>query len=211
MKNIIKNLFAIALLMSLSSVAMAQEQSATITANASVISDIAVGADKQNIDFSDIIVGTAKFISAFDQSVTLQNGEGVETGTEQIGWFDISVSTGVNVDLTLTVPTELSDGSNTLPISFDATQFNTGADLNGFVTADDPSTNTSPSQVTGGEATSFTPNNSGIDPTEWNLDNPFTMPSGTVYLVLGGEVSSASDQTVGSYSADITLTATITD
>lgn len=197
--------------MSLSSVAMAQEQSATITANASVISDIAVGADKQNIDFSDIIVGTAKFISAFDQSVTLQNGEGVETGTEQIGWFDISVSTGVNVDLTLTVPTELSDGSNTLPISFDATQFNTGADLNGFVTADDPSTNTSPSQVTGGEATSFTPNNSGIDPTEWNLDNPFTMPSGTVYLVLGGEVSSASDQTVGSYSADITLTATITD
>ena len=188
---------------------MAQSQGATITANASVISDIAVGADKQNIEFGKIIVGTSKYISAFYQSVTLQFGEGT-TGGEQIGWFDISVTTGVNVDLALSVPTGLSDGTHSMAINFYSDPFALTGSLNGFVTADDPNSVTTANAVTGGESTEFTPNDE-LSPTEWSLDNPFEMPSGTVYMVLGGEINSGASQPAGSYTGNITLMATITD
>jgi len=211
MKRIKPLLLVAALITGVNSVAMAQSATATIEASATVISDITVTSG-QDIDFGDIIVGTAKFISAFNQSTTLENGNGT-TGNEQVGWFEISVTEGVNVDLTLDVPVNLTDaGSNTLPISFDSAQFSVFGDLNGLVTADDPSSATNPTAVSGANGADFTPNNGGTNPTEWTLNTPFTMPTGgTAYLVLGGQVSAGESQAVASYDGTITLTATITD
>jgi len=217
MKKLTTLLFAVTLLVGFSSVTMAQSSdNATISANANVVQDMVVGNESENLEFNNILVNSAKFIDATDGSVDASaTGTGAAadgiTGGETRGYFSIEIISGTNVDVTLTVPSNLEDGSsNTLQIGFDETGIGdeTG-NLNGLLTETEPTGTASVTAITGGAGSNFT---FASGDGEWDLDSAFTMPSnGKVYLALGGEVSATSDQELGSYAGDITLTATVAD
>ncbi|MFD2532937.1 hypothetical protein [Gracilimonas halophila] len=204
MKKLTILLFAVTLLVGFSSVTMAQStDNATISANANVVQDMVVGNEFEDLEFNNILVNSAKFIDATDGTVT---ANGV-TGGETRGYFSIEIISGTNVDLTLDVPLNLEDGSsNTLSIDF-SDNGDAGTDLNGLVTETKPVGNASVTAITGATGSDFT-----LTTGVWVLDSEFAMPSGgLVYLALGGQVTATSDQEVGSYTGDITLTATVAD
>ncbi|MDR9408297.1 MAG: hypothetical protein RI573_05580 [Balneolaceae bacterium] len=213
MKKLKTLLFTATLLVGFSSVSMAQStDNATITANANVVQDMVVGNEFEDLEFNNILVNSAKFIDATDGSVDASaTGTGAAadgiTGGETRGYFSIEIADGTNVDLTLEVPSDLEDGnSNTLTIDFSDTG-DGGTDLNGLLTETEPTGTASVTAITGGAGSNFT-----LASGEWDLDSAFEMPSGgKVYLALGGEVSASSTQTLGSYTGDITLTATVAD
>ena len=212
MKKLTTLLFAVTLLVGFSSVTMAQSSDeATISANANVVDDIVVGNEVQDLEFNNILVNSAKFIDAEDGTVdasatgTAGTDDGI-TGGETRGYFSIEIAEGVEVNVELTVPSNLKDDSNnTLEIDFDESGIDdeTG-NLNGLLTEDEPTGTESVSAITGGEGDDFTYDNG-----EWTLDNVEMPKSGKVYLALGGEVSATIDQQSGSYEGDITLTATV--
>ena len=212
MKKLTTLLFAVTLLVGFSSVTMAQSSdNATISANANVVQDMVVGNDTNDIEFNNILIGSGKFINAADGTVdataasTSGTVNGV-TGGEARGWFDISIVAGTSVDLSLAVPSTLVKGEDTLDFSVGASGFD-NEDLNGLLTETKPTGTTTVTAITGAAGTDF----SFTDGT-WTLDTAFEMPAGgTVYLALGGETFAASDQELGSYSGDITLTATVAD
>ena len=215
MKKLTTLLFAVTLLVGFSSVTMAQtsEDDATISANANVVQDMVVGNDTNDIEFNNILIGSGKFIDAADGTVdataasTSGTVNGV-TGEEERGWFDISIAAGTSVDLSLAVPSTLVKGDDTLDFSVGAIGFD-NEELNGLLTETKPTGTTTVTAITGAAGTDF----SFTDGT-WTLDTAFEMPAdGTVYLALGGETFADSEQELelGSYSGDITLTATVAD
>lgn len=211
MKKLTTLLFAVTLLVGFSSVAMAQSSdNATISANANVVQDMVVGNEFEDLEFNNILVNSAKFIDATDGSVDATTGtaDGI-TGGETRGYFSIEIISGTNVDLTLDVPSNLEDdNSNTLQIGFGETGIGdeTG-NLNGLLTETEPTGTESVSAISGGAGSNFS-----LASGEWDLDSEFAMPSGgLVYLALGGEVQASSNQELGSYTGDITLTATVAD
>lgn len=212
MKKLTTILFAGTLLVGFSSVTMAQStDNATINANATVVQDMVVGNDTNNIEFNNILKGSGKFITAADGSVdaaaatTSGSVDGV-TGGEERGWFDISIVAGTNVALNLDVPSNLLNGAETLSFSVGTSGFD-NTDLNGMLTATKPTGTTAVTAITGGAGTGFTFGNG-----TWSLDSAFTMPAGgTVYLALGGETFASTTQALGNYSGDLTLTATVAD
>lgn len=212
MKKLTTILFAGTLLVGFSSVTMAQStDNATINAKATVVQDMVVGSDKNDIEFNNILKGSGKFITAADGSVdaaaatTSGSVDGV-TGGEERGWFDISIVADTNVDLNLDVPSNLLNGAETLSFSVGTSGFDND-DLNGMLTETKPTGNTAVTAITGGAGTGFSFANG-----TWTLDTEFEMPAGgTVYLALGGETYASTTQALGNYSGDLTLTATVAD
>lgn len=213
MKKLTTLLFAVTLLVGFSSVTMAQStDNATITANANVVQDMVVGNENENLEFNNILLNSAKFIDATDGSVDATGGfeDGV-TGGETRGYFSIEIVEGTNVDLNMDVPSNLvDDDSNTLLIVFGTTGLgDESGNLNGLLTETEPTGTTPVSAIVGGAGTDFS-FDTGLG--EYDLDSAFSMPSGgKVYLVLGGEVEALSNQPLGEYTGDITLTATVAD
>lgn len=213
MKKLTTLLFAVTLLVGFSSVTMAQStDNATISANANVVQDMVVGNEFEDLEFNNILVNSAKFIDATDGSVDATTGtaDGI-TGGETRGYFSIEILDGTNVDLTLDVPSNLEDGSsNTLQIAFGETGIGDETDnLNGLLTETEPTGTASVTAIDNGAGSDFSREpGTGV----WDLDSAFEMPnSGIVYLALGGEVQASSNQELGSYTGDITLTATVAD
>lgn len=102
--------------------------------------------------------------------------ERTATGAAQL---DISGEGSKEITATFTLPTELSDGTNALPITFSGTDA-------GHATA----------SAEQGTATGFDPSNA--------LTTTLS-ESGELFIWLGGTVEPASNQTAGIYDADITL------
>ena len=208
MKTITTILAAVLLFAGLHSKALAQSDASTTTASANVVQSLEVGAESQNLDFGNMLAGTTKQVSASNGLVVLGTGGGI-TGGEQRGYISIETAGGTSLDLSLTVPSSLQDGSNnTLSLDFDTSR--------GGTTQSNLFTRISEVKPTGTDA--LDNYNDGFilfnyNGGTWSLDNPpIIMPaSGTVYMALGGEVFADENQPAGNYSGDVTLTATITD
>lgn len=93
--------------------------------------------------------------------------------------FDISGEVSKEITATFTLPTELSDGTNTMPITFSATD-------GGHATA----------SIDQGTATAFDPSAA--------LTTSLSA-TGELFIWMGGTVEPAADQVAGAYSGDITL------
>jgi hypothetical protein len=145
----------------------AEAQSASITATANVLQPLTVQG-QQNLNFGNVYPGT---------SVTVGNDA---AGT---GRFRIAGVNGAEVTFNLTLPTNLTSGANSIPITFGSTagRFNT--------------TNTS-----GG--TSFNPNTSQTT----NLH----ATTGELFVWIGGTVSPSGTTPAGTYTGTITLNASYT-
>jgi hypothetical protein len=136
----------------------------TIQATANVLTPLTVSTDLRALDFGDVFPGVNKSI-AYDAATS--------------GKWDIAGALGAEIQLTFTLPANLSDGTNNLPISFaagDAAYF--GTDVVGSAVAFDPAAGS----------------------TE-NLDGG----AGTGFVWLGGTVAPTPAQPAGGYSATVTL------
>ena len=136
----------------------------TVQATASVLTPLTVSTDLRALDFGDVFPGVNKSI-AFGDATS--------------GKWDIAGALGAEIQLTFTLPANLSDGGNNLPISFgatDAAYFAT--DVVGSAVAFDPSAGS----------------------TE-NLDGA----AGTGFVWLGGTVAPTPAQPAGVYSATVSL------
>lgn len=149
----------------LTTVALAQGQSDNdqIAANATVIAQLDV-APGNNLDFGNVTPGISS-------SVAYGSG----------GTFSITGGGGASIDLDFTLPTDLSDGSNLLPISFSTTDANW----------EDGTTS------------------SGSNEFDPNTGDTITIPGdGDLTVFIGGTVNPGAGQPAGAYTANITLTAT---
>jgi hypothetical protein len=150
--------------------AMAQgTASGNILATANVMTSITVTSE-QNLDFGNVIPGTPKSVAI--------------TGVTAGRWLVQGTPTAqVNLDFT-TLPATLTDGTNTMPIVYGATDagHNTTNNPNGAVL--------------------FDPAGTALG----NLGNP----GASLYVWIGGTVQPGAVQPAGFYSGTITLTATYT-
>ena len=113
MKKTIKILTAAILAIGFGSLANAQ--SATITANATVISEIVVET-RTNLNFGTVVVGQTKSVSA-RESILVSSGPTL--GTSNRGYFVVRAQQGSNVNLSFLLPSNLSSPiGELLPISF---------------------------------------------------------------------------------------------
>jgi hypothetical protein len=141
----------------------AAAQSASIQALATVYQPITI-TGARNLDFGTVFPGVNKTIA-------------VAAATS--GRFDLTGQASGNVDLTFTLPTNLTSGGNNLPI--------------GTWTGCTNATNT-----TAG-CTSFTPSGSATA-------SAFSA-AGALYVWVGATVSPAAAQAAGNYTGNVTLTA----
>ena len=151
----------VAALFSLATVA--QAQSANINATANVYAAMTV-TGARDLDFGNVFPGVNKTV-------------GVAAATS--GRFDLTGQASSNVNLTFTLPANLTSGANNLPIGTwtgctNATNTTTGC------TAFTPSGSASPSAFSG---------------------------AGALFVWVGGTVSPAANQAAGSYTGTVTLTA----
>lgn len=151
----------VAALFSLATVA--QAQSANINATANVYAAMTV-TGARDLDFGNVFPGVAKTV-------------GVAAATS--GRFDLTGQASGNVNLTFTLPANLTSGANNLPI--------------GTWTGCTNGTNT----TTG--CTSFTPSGAA-SPSAFS-------GAGALFVWVGGTVSPAANQPAGSYTGTVTLTA----
>ncbi len=113
MKKTVKILIAALFAVSFSSLANAQ--SASISANATVISELKV-TNQANLNFGTIIIGQTKSIYS-DNSVVVSTGNSL--GNTNRGQFSLSAGIGSNLTLTFVLPSSLTTtGGAILPISF---------------------------------------------------------------------------------------------
>jgi hypothetical protein len=136
----------------------------TVQATANVLTPLTVSTDLRALDFGDVFPGVNKSI-AYNAATS--------------GKWDIAGAPGAEIQLSFTLPGNLSFGGNNLPISFattDAAYFAT--DVVGSASAFDPSAGS----------------------TE-NLDGG----AGTGYVWLGGTVAPTPAQAAGVYSATVSL------
>ena len=141
----------------------AQSQSANITATAVVYQAMTVTGARA-LDFGNVFPGVAKSIA-------------VAAATS--GRFDLTGQASANVNLTFTLPTNLTSGANNLPI--------------GTWTGCTNATNT----TTG--CTTFTPSGTAT-PTAFS-------GTGNLFVWVGGTVTPAANQAAGTYNGTVTLTA----
>ena len=153
---------ALAAILSLSA-AGASAQSANINATATVYQALTVTGARA-LDFGSVFPGVAKSIVVSDATS---------------GRFDLTGQASANVNVSFTLPTNLTSGANNLPIGTW-----TGC--------------TNPTNSTAG-CTSFTPSASAT---------PTAMSgAGALVVWVGGTVSPAANQAAGSYTGVVTLTA----
>ncbi|MFD2532935.1 hypothetical protein [Gracilimonas halophila] len=204
-------LFASTLLVGFNSVAMAQSDDATITANANVIDNITV-TSTSNLDFGDILVGTSKTMDAANQSVSTTNGV---TGNETFGAVDIETA-NANIKIEIEFPDDLtgqSDANNTLPFIFSG-GYAGGQGAEAILVDGDEN-------YTGAVDAGLTQLQDGgsfdwgykISPDyDKHAIDDFPMPaSGSLTVIIGGTVTAASDQSVEQYQGDFTVTSTVAD
>ncbi len=136
----------------------------TIQATANVLTPLSVSTDLRALDFGDVFPGVNKSIAIADATS---------------GKWQITGATSAEVQMSFTLPVNLINGVNTLPISFNATDaaYYT-ADAVGFAVAFDP-------------AAGSTDNLNGA--------------SGEGFVWLGGTVAPAVNQVAGSYAATVSL------
>ena len=153
---------ALAAILSLSA-AGASAQSANINATATVYQALTVTGARA-LDFGSVFPGVAKSIVVSDATS---------------GRFDLSGQASANVNVSFTLPTNLTNGANNLPI--------------GTWTGCTNGTNT----TTG--CTSFTPS-AGATASAFS-------GAGALFVWVGGTVSPAANQAAGAYTGIVTLTA----
>lgn len=216
MKKISTLLFTVTMLVGFSSLVKGQStDNETISANANVIQSMAVGGEKQDLEFNNVLIGSGKFIDAVDGSADAATanseiiGAAVNgiTGEESRGYFSIEIAEGITVDLSLDEPDELKDDEdNGLFVHFSIN----GDELNGLLSTTKPEGTTSVTAITNGESSNFAVFGGG--PNQWNMRDPFTMPAGgKVYLSLGGTVVALNNQALSTYTGTLTLTATVVE
>jgi hypothetical protein len=145
----------------------ASAQSATITANATVLQPLTVS-NVRNLNFGDVYPGVNKPI-AYDAATS--------------GKFSLSGIANAQVNLTFTLPTNLSSGGNQLPIGSW-----TGCHNTIDATA---------------ACTTFTPSASATT-------TRLHLTLGTLFVFVGATVSPTGTQAQGSYTANVTLTGAYT-
>lgn len=162
MKRFTQALFVAILFVGFSATSFAQSSATdNITAQAEVISDLAI-TGVQNLNFDQVYVGTSESVSESD------NGA---------GHFQISYSSGTQVDLNFNLPNNLSSGSETLDINFGPTDASWDGDTANNI---------------------FNPNQS--ETATVGSDN-------LLDVYIGGTVNPTSNQAVGTYTGQVTLTA----
>lgn len=143
-------------------VATAEAQtSATIQATATVLSQVTVAAGSDLL-FGNVTPGVNKTIGIADAGA---------------GRFDVVKAANQGVTLSFTLPTDLSDGTNNLPI---------GTWTGGWNTA-----------LTPIGATAFVPSAAGT--------NTAVGPETNLYVYVGATVSPAAAQAAGAYTGDVTM------
>lgn len=164
--NKMKKLFlaiAVVLALTVSKDMFAQQVPVTaqINAKGTVITHITVSS-KQDLDFgNDIVAGVATTV---DKEAT------------NAGKFLLAGQPSRQISIKFTLPTELSNGTNKMPITFSTTDA-------GY-------------KVTGSNVTAFNPAVS---------NNVSFGTNGAMEIVLGGKVSPSSTQIAGSYTAPVTI------
>lgn len=151
--------FGVALL---AAVPSAQAQSANIQALANVFQAMTVSGVR-NLDFGNVFPGVNK-------SIAVDNANS--------GKFTVAGQASANVNLTFTLPANLTSGGNNLPI---------GTWVGHWNGVDDASSGTNFTPSAGATAAQF----SG---------------SGNLYVFVGATVSPGGSQTAGSYSGTVTMT-----
>lgn len=195
MKTTVKIMAAVAVMMGFAFNAMGQNATDNATATANVVSTISV-TKAQDLNFGQVSVGV-------DKSVDI-DGTATSTGTVTssagvtVGRFKVYAEAGSNVGLQFTtLPTTLAGPSAaTMSIKYVEDHAGVAKNFAGYGTAENA-----------GGATRFDPNSattvgSGTFPTN-SLDS-----KNGIYVFLGGTVEPQGTQTPGSYTANITLTAT---
>lgn len=191
-----KNLFKVAAIavfsLGFGVAAQAQDRSATLSANATVVDQLSVTQD-QDLNFGIVMQGVKKMVSVSGGTSDLDAGEDNTTGVT-VGKFLVNAGAGSSVTLSFIVPSNLTNGANNLPILF-----NQGLDGQPAVTVAYGATSGS---VTGLSVTS---------------DNSITFPSSTIgsgdaakngtYVWVGGVVNPSGTQVNGAYTGTVTLTA----
>jgi hypothetical protein len=116
MKKTIKTLITLMLAVALGSLAHAQ--SASISVDATVISEIAV-ANVNNLNFGTLVAGQIKTI---DLRGNVSVSTGSTLGTTSQGEFTVAAQAAADVTISLVLPTVLTGGgSSSLPIVFKET------------------------------------------------------------------------------------------
>ena len=147
-----------------------EAQTASISATARVLAPVAVGTT-EDLRFGDVIQGTNKIVAA----------SAIESGQ-----FEFSGSTGAEVDLVLTLPTDLDDGGgNLMPI-------NTWTGLRGV-------------NATRGAGAAFVPTDGATI-----TDNLGPLAGDFYRIFVGATVVPGGAQTPGSYTAPVDLQVTYT-
>lgn len=155
--------FLLLALFLIASTNIVKSQTTNINATATVYAPLSL-TTVRDLDFGGVAVGDSK---------TITN----DLGTA--GLVEINGPTAVDVDISFTLPTNLSDGTNNLPVSFSATSagFNTVNNTTGITDFD-------PSLVT----------TTSTDAT-----------SGDLFVFIGGTITAGASQQTGSYTGTITL------
>lgn len=161
-----KTLFTAALVLGLSTSVLAQNSdNDNINASADVIAAISVTGDN-DLTFGDVSPGVNKTVAP---------------DAATAGLFTVTGGADASVELQFsTLPGNLSDGANTLPITY---------------TANYGDTYSAASDFTPSEGTAFS-------------GSPAIPSDGDLNVFLGGTVNPGGTQAAGNYSATITLTAT---
>jgi hypothetical protein len=137
------------------------QTSATIQATATVLSAITVAAGN-DLQFGNVTPGVNKTVAIADAGA---------------GRFDVTKGVNSGVTLSFTLPTDLSDGTNNLPI---------GTWTGGW--------NTTPTPA---GATAFTPSAAGT--------NTAVTAGTAIHVYVGATVSPAAAQPAGAYTGDVTM------
>ena len=186
MKNTIKFFATLTIVLGLAVTTFGQQNaSATITGLANVATQVTV-AGGGSLEFGNVTPGNVKSVS--NAGVV---GPGIIGGTtEAAGKFTVSKGVNTQVTLAFTLPSNLTSGSATLPISFADFGTNKCARIAKASQTD----------------IHFTPS-AGI--TAANLGaTAWAFASNSFDVYIGGTVTPGGAQTAGAYTGNITLTAT---
>ena len=211
MKYFITILFSLTIYLCSWNSLYAQSEGGSILINSDVISDLDMEG-VQNLSFGTIIENSKKNVSPVDNSSDASGGNvnGV-TGTENRGYFVVDGTAGSNVNFEVSFKERLftQDGQDNLLFTLEPNGI-----LQLIITETEPTGTDAVSPITNGDGLNgdFTcQEGSSLFSRTCSSNNSIALPDAgaIVYVAVGGEVSSRETQTVGTYSEDITLTATI--
>lgn len=188
MKNLVKISFLIAFSAAINLSANAQTSNSTIDVGAKVFDQITVDGFR-NLELGQVMTNTVKKVD-IDGEIT--GSAGISGSGVQVGVFKVFAGAGSDVTLTFEDIPTLSDGTNTMDITFN----DGNNDLVGYGLDPDNAS----------AAVRFSSLTTVVE------DNSF--PTNTIdskngiYVYVGAEVTAANDQASGTYSGTVTLTAT---